>query len=51
MSDKLKVEQMLSLLSVVDETCTPLALQLLDPQNPISSEQREAIAHIVSWRL
>ena len=36
-SDKLKLEQMLPLLSVVDETCTPLTLQLLDPQDPISS--------------
>jgi hypothetical protein len=32
-SDKLKLEQMLPVRSVVDETCTPLTLQLLDPQN------------------
>jgi hypothetical protein len=36
-SDKLKLEQMLPVRSVVDETCTPLALQLLDPQNQLSS--------------
>ena len=30
---------MLPLLSVVDETCTPLALQFLDPQNLISSSE------------
>ena len=36
-SDKLKLEQMIPLLSIIDETCTPLALQLLDSQNPISS--------------
>jgi hypothetical protein len=36
-SDKLKLEQMLPIRSVVDETFTPLALQLLDPQNQLSS--------------
>jgi hypothetical protein len=36
-SDKLKLEQMLPVRSVVDETCTPLALQLLDQQNQLSS--------------
>ena len=36
-SDKLKLEQMLPLLSIVDETCTPLVLQILDPLNTISS--------------
>ena len=32
-SDKLKLEQMLPVRSVVDETCTPLELKFLDPQN------------------
>ena len=36
-SDKLKLEQMLPVRSAVDETCTPLALQLLDPQSQLSS--------------
>ncbi len=36
-SDNLKLEQMLPVRSVVDETCTSLALQLLDPQNQLSS--------------
>jgi hypothetical protein len=36
-SDKLKLEQMLPVRSEVDETCTPLALQLLDSQNQLSS--------------
>ena len=38
-SDKLNLEQMLPLLSVVDETCTLLALQFLDSQSPISSNE------------
>ena len=36
-SDELKLEQMLQVRSVVDETCTPLALKFLDPQNQLSS--------------
>jgi hypothetical protein len=36
-SDKLKLEQMLLLLSIVDETCTSLVFQLQDPQNTVSS--------------
>ena len=36
-SDKLNLEQMLPVRSVVDETCTPLALKFLDPQNQLSS--------------
>jgi hypothetical protein len=36
-SDKLKLEQMLPVRSVVDETCTSLALKFLDPQNQLSS--------------
>jgi hypothetical protein len=38
--DRLHLEQMLPVRSVVDETCTPLALQLLDPQNQQSSSER-----------
>ena len=38
-SDRFKLEQMLPLLPVVDETCTPLVLQFLDPQSPISSSE------------
>ena len=36
-SNKLKLEQMIPVRSTVDETCTPLALQLLDSQNQLSS--------------
>ena len=36
-SDKMKLEQMLPLLSIIDENCTPLVFQLLDSQNPISN--------------
>ena len=35
--EKLKLEQMLPLLSIVDETCTPLTLQLQDPRSTVSS--------------